>query len=429
MFERRRSQVLLAAVVAAAASLAPALSAGFGIFEQGSKAMGMAGAFTAQADDGSALFHNVAGIAFQRERSFQLGGTAIWIADSKFRGLAPFPGPSAAGRQTDAILFPPHFYYVQPLGDAWSFGIGVNTPFGLATEWDDPDAWPGRFVSERAELRAFDVFPSVAVRVGDRFAMGVSLVARFSDVELKRRAAAVDPFLNQTVEIARVVLDSDLENDFAFNVGLMYRPTDELSIGLSYRDGMSIDYHGKARFTQVPTGNQQFDLVVAQSLPFGQEVPIATTIGFPEMLSLGLAYRFSDELTAEADFNWTGWSAFERLDIDFSSSQVPDVVRGEDWKDVWNYRAGVNWRLDDANELRFGFVYDQTPQPDKSVSPLLPDATRTGFTFGYGRRGKATFDVALMFLPFKKRTTTVSQDLFNGTYDSTIWLLGATVGF
>ena len=51
-------------------------------------------------------------------------------------------------------------------------------------------------------------------------------------------------------------------------------------------------------------------------------------------------------------------------------------------------------------------------------------------TIGWGRRGdRSTLDLALMFIPFDERTTLVNEDNFNGTYDTTAWLFGATVGW
>jgi len=49
----------------------------FSIYEAGVRAMGMGGAFAAVADDGSALFYNPAGIAFQRGFRMQLALFAI----------------------------------------------------------------------------------------------------------------------------------------------------------------------------------------------------------------------------------------------------------------------------------------------------------------------------------------------------------------
>ena len=93
---------------------APGHGAGFSIFEQGSKAMGMAGAFTAQADDPSALFHNAAGLAFQDKRGFQLGFTYITFAEAKFQGADPFPGSDARGEQKKLQQFPPQPQQVPP---------------------------------------------------------------------------------------------------------------------------------------------------------------------------------------------------------------------------------------------------------------------------------------------------------------------------
>ena len=53
----------LGLVLLAVFSPAAAQAAGFGIYEQGARAMGTAGAFTARADDPSAIYFNPAGLA------------------------------------------------------------------------------------------------------------------------------------------------------------------------------------------------------------------------------------------------------------------------------------------------------------------------------------------------------------------------------
>ena len=78
-----------------------AFGAGFGLFEQGAKATAMGGAFAATADDPSAIFYNVAGIAQQRHTSFLAGGTLINFANEftgdpndAFTSGAPEPRPT-----------------------------------------------------------------------------------------------------------------------------------------------------------------------------------------------------------------------------------------------------------------------------------------------------------------------------------------------
>src|SRR5262245_20211094 len=88
----------LAAAVVLSVLATPAFGAGFGIFEQGSKAMGMAGAFTAQADDPSMLFHNAGGLAFVDDGAFSGGFTWIKGTQADFTGAAPYPG---AGRHEE----------------------------------------------------------------------------------------------------------------------------------------------------------------------------------------------------------------------------------------------------------------------------------------------------------------------------------------
>src|SRR6266700_900440 len=59
-----------------------AFGSGFALFEAGAKAVAMGGAFAATADDPSAIFYNVAGIAQQRRAELLFGGTAINFQNS-----------------------------------------------------------------------------------------------------------------------------------------------------------------------------------------------------------------------------------------------------------------------------------------------------------------------------------------------------------
>lgn len=419
---------LLGLVVCLGSAL-PAAGAGFGIFEQGAKGMGMAGAFTAQADDGSALFHNVAGIAFQKERKFNLGTTLIMSSKAEFEGAGSYPGPGATGEQEGLFEFPSHFYYVQPLNDTTTFGFGLYTPFGLTTEWKDKNNFPGRFLSTKAALRSFDLNPSISWQFGN-LGVGVGAIARVSDVELERRAGIPNPFTLRVSDVANVELNSDMDWGYGYNVGILHKVTNSFSWGLSYRSKVKIDYSGTGRLNQISTGNAQLDATVARSLPVNQDLPMETTIEFPDEASLGFAFMVTPALGFEVDANYTGWSSFGTLPINFTRnpSLSTDVV--ENWEDAYNYRLGIHWDLDGDNQLRFGYVYDETPQPEEAMSPLLPDANRNGYTIGYGWKGQRfTVDGAIMYLPFDERTTMTNRDGFFGTYNTTAWLYSLTLGF
>lgn len=411
----------------------PAHGAGFGIFEQGSKAMGMAGAFTAQADDPSAIFHNPAGLAFQRERAFMVGTTLI-RPTSEFTGLAPFPGPGVTEEQADDLLFfPSHVYYVQPIGHRATFGIGVTSPFGLTTEWDDPDNFSGRYIATRTELRTFDLNPTFAWQVTPSFSVGIGASARFADVQLDRRVPFFNPITRRVQDAAAVTLESDLEVGYGFNAGLLHRVNNSFSWGLSYRSKVEIDFDGDGSFRQISTGVPALDAAVAQTIPFGQDLPIETSVEMPDLASLGLAFHLSPRLLLETDANWTGWSSFDEIDIRFTQNPQFSSSIPERYEDVWNYRVGLAWQTSPTSAWRFGYVYDETPQPEGSVSPLLPDNDRDGYTIGYGYDGNWDFDVAFMYLDFGTRTRDENfpdeDDAYFGTYDNEAYLLGLTLGF
>ena len=353
----------------------PMYGAGFGIFEQGSKAMGMAGAFTAQADDPSALFHNAGGVAFFEHREWMVGTTYISSTEAKFKGENPFPGDDARAEQKKLSEFPSHFYVVQPLNDTWKVGLGLNTPFGLTTEWKNPDSFVGRGISTKAALRTFDLNPTLAWKATPNIGVGFGARVMFSDVELERRNFSINPFTLAPADVAKVHLKSDLNQGYGWNIGFLDKYNNSFSWGISYRSKVKVKYKGNATLTQDLTGFAQFDGAVAAAVPFGVKLPLETEIEFPDLASLGFAIALNPAMKLELDINHTGWSSFKELAINFTSSdpkkRLPDSVVKENWDSEFNYRLGLDWMLSQENSLRFGFVYDKTPQPDQSVSPLL----------------------------------------------------------
>ena len=435
---RRQRFVSIYGFAAAAVLLSagtPAFGAGFGIFEQGTRAMGMAGAFTAQADDPSMLFHNPGGLAFVDDSAMAGGFTWIRSLDSEFQGANPFPGEGYTAELETLSEFLPHAYYVAPINTTFKWGVAVNAPFGLVTEWKDPSEFAGRFISSKAALRAVDVVPTIGWQISPSFGLGFGAIARFSDVELRRSVPQINPFTQRAVEVARLELESDMDSGYGFTAGLLHKVGRHFSWGLSYRSKVEIDYGGDARLTQVPSGSTQFDTLIRAALPFDRDLPVETTLEFPDMASLGFAFGLTENLLVETDVNWTGWSSFDVLEIDFvggATNSLPDAEIPEHWDDAMNYRVGLRWLRPDS-EVRLGYVFDETPQPEEAVSPLLPDADRHGITVGYGRTGTGfVWDVALMYLMFEERERNVSfqgEPPFFGEYNQDAALLGITLGW
>jgi long-chain fatty acid transport protein len=420
---------LPALVLLALAAHAPgAGAAGFALFEQGAKGMGFAGAFTAQANDPSAIFHNAAGIAFLKGNQVYIGGTMV-KPSARFTGADPFPGAGVTEEGDTGIVIPPSAYFTRPFTDRLVWGVGLHVPFGLTSQWANPDTFTGRFLSQKAELKGFSINPTVGYKLADRLAVGVGLDLRLSSVGLERRVPVINPFTQQVVDAASVDVSSDYDFAVGWNVGVLAKLNEDLSLGAHYRHKVKAEYTGTAAFTAISTGNTQLDNRLAAILPAGT-LPVTSAIEFPAILTTGIAYTRED-WTFEVDVNWYGWSSFQRLDLTFEGRPDLDEQIVEEYEDSFQWRFGVERRLNDTWDVRGGYFYDQTPAPPASVSPLLPDADRHGLAFGgTWRRGRLRLDGGswLIFSP-ERSTGGLNRDRYDGTYKSTAFTLGLSLGY
>jgi long-chain fatty acid transport protein len=423
-----RTWVLISALLILAGGTA--LGSGFSIFEQGAKATGMGGAFAATADDPSAIFYNVAGIAQQRHMAFYAGGTLINFTN-EFNGDPNDPFSSGSeGFYKRHTFIPPNAYAILPIGSNLTFGVGVTTPFGLRTNWDDP--WIGRFSSRDANIKVVAVEPAVAWQsASGNLAVGAGIEYRRARVVLNRNNAlpGINPFNNRLSDVANAYLSSDWESGTGWNAGILFKPG-TWRIGAAYHAPMDIDFNGDLTITQIPTGVPAIDAQVAAALPPSQGVK--TSIPFPALAQIGIATTAIPNWDIEFDITQTTWSRFERLTVTGDATNTTLIDRPQNWDDTMSFRIGANHKVTDDWDVRFGAVYDENPQPTSAVSALLPDSDRIGISFGVGyRRGPWTLDATEMVLHFKDRST---QGLStggdpNGIYRTDANLISLNLGY
>jgi long-chain fatty acid transport protein len=424
-----RSAGLAASLLALSlCAAAPARSAGFALFEQGARGMGFAGAFTAQASDPSAIFHNAAGIAFLRGKQVYVGGTAV-APSATFEGATPFPGPSVIEKGDAGLLLPPSAYYTHQLAPDLVAGVGVNVPFGLRSRWANPDTYSGRFISQSAELTGFSVNPTLAFKLADRLAVGAGLDVRFATVTLDRHVPLVNPFTQRVVDAAALHLESSTSRGIGFNLGALAKVSDSTSVGVSYRHKVKIDYDGSATYSPLATGNTQLDSVIVSALPQGTQ-PVTTSITFPAIASVGVAQRWG-AWTFEVDVNWYQWSTFDRLRIGFTARPDLSEVIVEDYSDSFQYRFGLEREITEAWTVRGGYFWDETPSPPASMSPLLPDANRQGIALGGSwTSGRLRLDAgSWLVLSDRRSTAGLNRDRYEGFYESRAFTLGVSLGY
>ena len=387
----------------------------------------MGGAFAATADDPSAIFYNVAGIAQQRRGELLLGGTTINFQNQFTGDPNDVLTSGTTGKYRAHTFVPPNAYLVVPFGSNLTFGVGVMTPFGLRTSWENP--FLGRYVSRDANIKTYSIEPALAWQTSDgRFAIGAGAEYRRAHVILARNNFLSNPFTQHIADVANIYLASNWENEWGYNVGVLFKPG-TWRFGVSHRAQMTIDFKADATVNQVLTGNAQFDALVHAGLPPSQ--PVSTSLNFPSFTYAAIATSGIPNWDVEFDLVHTNWSRFKELPINFETTPAFSLLRHTNWKDSNSYRIGGNRKVTDDWDIRLGAVYDENPQPTSDVSPLLPDADRVGISLGVGyHRGPWIVDLTEFALHFKTRSTQgQSSDNFNGTYKTDANLISFNFGY
>jgi long-chain fatty acid transport protein len=402
------------------------LGAGFALFEHGARAVAMAGAFGATADDPTAGYYNPAGLAFQKGTQVAFGAYMIDFG-SDFTGANPYPGANYAAKQVSQTHVPPHLYLAGDLTNELRWGIAVDTPFGLGTWWSDK--FEGRFVTKRTDLKVINFNPNLAYRVGDVLAFAVGADMYITNVDLTKSIGVINPYTQTVAEVGQAHIYTKGQKGWGWNAGVLAKLQGGFSVGLTYRSTVKVDMKGNASFVQFATGYNDFDAIIRSQIPFAKNPSVTTNITFPAEYRAALAWQ-GEKWTAEFDFQRQGWHTFKNLPITIKGYAALSSVRPENYEDSNSYRLGFEWKKSASLSFEFGGLYDKTPVPTESVSPLLPDADRRGITagFSYAFTGKTKLDVGYMHLMFPERSTKgLDGDNFNGKYQNRAELLGFTL--
>jgi len=439
---KKKLTIVLAAALLAFAPAAH--GAGFLIYEHGVAAMAMGGAFTAVANNPSAIWHNPAGLSWVEGTQVLLGATFIIPSGSVNMPSPPNPSPPplllgpTTFKQANQVFTPPNVYITHKFSDRVTAGIGFMAPFGLGTEWPNTtnSPFPLRYLGYKNDMKTFFVNPTIAVKLLDRLSVGFGVSYIFSDLTLDLYQSVVlppPPAVGLPYDVPTAMKGSG--DSFNFNAGVLYKGKG-FSLGASYRSHFNIKYSG--------TVNLDNQFVPAPLQPYiPPEGTVTTTFKFPAILTVGLAIDISEKLLWSFDFHTYFWGRFDSYtaDIVFPSPYPAQTLTApQNWKDAHCTRTGFQYKASDKLTLRLGGFYDETPQPVETMDPNLPDNDRWAVTGGVGYKiGKFTIDVGCHFEHFFARTSEhgyfltggipVDPNPVAGRYRTQALLLGINLGY
>ncbi len=401
---------------------ASANAAGFRLPEAGAKAMGMGFAFTAQADDPSAIYFNPAGLTQLEGQNVMVGVTYVRENGAEFNGTTPLTGGvTQSETQKSLNFFIPNAYYTNTnKSTGFAYGVGIFAPFGLGQEYKDKNTSIFRNQITKIDLQTVVLNPTLAFKVADILSFGAGIDFMYGTAKLEKT-----PFFPGVGNLYNLELKGD-GTAWGYNLGLQLKPTPNFRIGANYRSPFTL---------KIKDG----DVTISNTNPLYGVVPAlgtapsntkgSATLYLPATFALGAAYTIGP-VTLEADADWTFWHSFSSLPIEIKNQVTTLFTTNapKNWEDVCAFRLGAEYRVTDPLALRAGFVYDPTPVPGATMGPELPDATRLNYMLGAGYKvGAWTIDAAGMYIDKQDRTVQNAQ--FNGTWTGNAWLASLDVGY
>ncbi len=390
----------LIASLLVALSIFPGRAEGFRNPPPGSFNLGRAGGRIAHIDDSSAVHQNPANLIDLQHPEVQLTPSIVFI---KVDYDADLGGDV---QTTDPWKLLPNFFATYPIkNDKLVAGLGLTVPYGLSHEWETPGTSPILFTAPYfTELKTINVNPTLALRVHPRVTVGAGLDVMWSEIRFRQ---FLTPFFPTFLAEAR-------GDGFGVggNAGVTWQMTDRQRLALTYRSAMNVDYDGDFDLHDTP-GIGDFT------------TSFETQVKFPNIVALGYGIQLTDTVRLEADVEWIQFSRFQELPIKVGANPaVPSMDIPEDWRDTFTIGIGGDWRFAPNWVLRGGYQFYQTPVPDKTFSPTIPDANQHVFTVGLGYRYKRhSAEIAYGADFYERRNIDSSYDpSFNGRYDITVHL-------
>lgn len=347
----------------------------------GAKATALGGAFAATADDPSAMYYNPAGLTQIKTPVISAGAMIMspsieireyHVENSSLQDI----GPSTYGDSSPPLVVP-NLGFAMPVNDNWSAGISIYAPFGLQLEWERELADnPGINNVYESKYDRIAVTPTIAYKLNAMWSFGFGVALGKSD-----GGQFYENYSLSTLGGSKTNVEVDTSDDFnwSYNLGVMFKPTDKWSFGLTYRSECDVNFEGTMKIGgaggPVADANGEYDVEINDT-------------DAPAEVQVGARYMPIETLSMEIDFVLTRWSAIRHQTLTYSNNAPlgisTPVYTPRNWDDTLQIRLGTEWKATEILSLRGGYYYDQSPIPDDTFDLVWADADKHTFSLGFG---------------------------------------------
>ncbi len=357
-------------------------------------------AFTATADNASAVYYNPAGLSQLVGNNIRAGAYGIYL-DPRF--TSPDTGQTFHSDRHYAAT-PQFFYGYGRTNWPVSFGLGVYSPFGLVVDWPQDTGF--RTLGVQGRLTTITINPAMAVKLAPNLSIGGGIMVNYANLDLQQ-GYPFNPF--PAADLFEFKGDGW---DVGYNLGVLWKPIEKISLGATFRSATTMNFNGQTE-TIYPAG----------TTPYSSSA--SADWSFPLEAVFGISYRPTPNWNIEFNADYVDWSTLGTVTINQANPppvlpfpQVPETLN---WQSSWLYKFGVTRYFDNGWHVSAGYVYNENSVPDANYSPLVADLDRHFFSLGTGCIGKLfDFDVAYQFCYGPSHTVSGSEPSFGGqTADGT----------
>jgi len=414
-------KILVAAVAALflLPSFAPAN--GFNLNGLGSRAQGMGGAYVSLANDFSAVFWNPAGAAGFKQKTFGFFVNDLIPTNTyRLEILIPeVPDIDAKTKTSHYLGLLAGFY--MPVSSKVVLGLGVSTPSLYGTKWTGDDFTGlagGASYIWMSKVAVLSLSPMVAVKLSEAVSVGAAINFNHGVFNLKKPAgtSVAPPQIDAPLAAGLADLGQYEETmngwSFGATLGLLVKPIEDLSVGLTVRTPSTMSFNGSALLSYASLYGIPDTSDLVRDMPW------------PLWVAGGVSFRPFERLLLSADVHWTQWSKLDELTTDYLDPVWADLAEVDgrdvivfDWRDTTQIRFGLEYTLNPTTALRAGYYHDPAPGPESTLNVLLPTHTFESFSVGVGKTvGDLQLDFGLEYMAGNTRTAPDTPDSMPGTY-------------
>ena len=377
----------IAAATLLSLSTLAASAEGYQINTLSARQNGMGHTGTAMKLGAESMIFNPAGLGFlDKTLEFQGSVTGIFAhATAKVNGVEY--------KTANDPSTPMAFNLGMSVYDNFKVGVSFYTPYGSGINWGDN--WPGAVLNQRVALKAFTFQPTLAWRIIPGLSVGAGAMVTFGNVNLDKGLVS-ETSMNTVLGAmgndyrfsdtpASINLQGKAAVTVGVNAGVMWDIDPRWTVGVSFRSKMNLK--GKCGDASVRFANEMARQILESQLGILDKANFKASMPAAAVLNAGVAYKPIDKLVLAFDAQWTGWSAYKSLDIEFLSETLTPYNQyiAKNYSNSWTFHLGAQYDLTNRFQLRAGMMVDTTPVSKTHYNPETPGMTKiepsVGFSF------------------------------------------------